>query len=134
MLVTKGSGQRLFILMACSIRMHELEVTKSILGSVRGAAEREGIRPVSATVLVGELTTFKEGPIHYYAGVLVEDDPQLSDLTLEIEMVKGSIECSSCGATGPSASDLAVACASCASRDVRVVSGDDVIVKSVRGS
>jgi hydrogenase nickel insertion protein HypA len=114
--------------------MHELDVTKSILASIRSAAEREGIRPTGAKVLIGELTTFKPDPIRYYAGVLTEDDVLLTGITLEIEMVKGIVECASCRATGPSASDLALACASCAGRDVRVVSGDEVIVKSVRGS
>lgn len=118
---------------ACA-RMHELAVTKSILDSIRTAAEREGITPVSATILVGELTTFKPDPISYYAGVLVENDALLSGLSLELEMVRGELACDDCGATGPSASDLALACASCASRDVRVVSGNEVIVKSVRGS
>ena len=118
----------------CSVRMHELDVTRSILDSIRSAAAREGIVPVSAKVLVGELTTFKAGPIHYYTQVLIEDDEILSGLTLEIEMVAGVVECGSCGVKGPSASDLAVACGSCASRDITIVSGDDVIVRSVRGS
>ena len=127
-------ARRIFMFEACSVRMHELDVTRSILDSIRSAAEREGIMPVSAKVLVGELTTFKAGPIHYYTQVLVEDDEFLSGLTLEIEMVAGVIECASCVSRGPSASDLAVACGSCASRDITIVSGDDVIVQSVRGS
>ena len=114
--------------------MHELEVTRSILESVRSAAQREGIVPISAKVFVGELTTFKPDPIRYYAEVLCEDDTFLNGLVLEIEMVEGIVECASCGVRGRSASDLAVACASCASRDITIVSGDDVIVKSVRGS
>jgi hydrogenase nickel insertion protein HypA len=114
--------------------MHELDVTKSILASIRSASEREGIRPTGATVLVGELTTFKPDPIRYYAGVLTENDAFLKGIELEVEMVEGIVECASCGATGPSAADLALACASCASRDVQVVSGNEVIVRSVRGS
>jgi Zn finger protein HypA/HybF involved in hydrogenase expression len=114
--------------------MHELEVTKSILASIRSAAQREGIVPTSARILIGELTTFKPDPIRYYAGVLCENDAFLKSVVLEVEMVAGVLECSSCGAIGASASDLALACASCASREVTVVSGDEVIVKSVRGS
>lgn len=114
--------------------MHELAVTRSIVGEIRRAAEREGIRPTRARVEVGELTTFKPDPIRYYARILVQDDPLLDGLELDIDEVPGSIRCLDCGSEGLPASELTLACAGCGSFNVSIVSGNDVIVRSIRGN
>lgn len=113
--------------------MHELAVTRSILDEIRRVAEKESIRPTFAKVSVGELTTFKPDPIRYYAGVLTENDAFLKGIELDVRIVEGRIRCEACGAEGLVASELALACADCASFNVSITQGNDVIVETLRG-
>lgn len=113
--------------------MHELAVTRSILDEIRRVAARESLRPTRARISIGELTTYKPEPIRYYTRLLTEADELLSGLELDVGVEKGRIRCNDCEAEGLPASELALACARCASFNVEILSGNDVVIEKVSG-
>lgn len=110
--------------------MHELSVCQALIGQVeRVAKENDARRVVSIVVAVGPLSGVEAELLeHAYpvaaAGTIVEH------AKLEIEVVPVHVRCRNCGEESV-AQPNRLLCALCGAWQVRVTSGEELILKRV---
>jgi hydrogenase nickel incorporation protein HypA/HybF len=106
--------------------MHELSICSAIAST---AAKHADGRPVSqVTVQIGHLRQVVPEALQF-SWEVVSDATDLKDATLVIEQVPAVVECS-CGAR--TTLDLPIlACGRCEGFDVKLVSGEELLVVSI---
>lgn len=107
--------------------MHELSLCEAIADTVRRRADG---RPVlRASVRIGYLRQAVPASMSFCWDVLT-DGTDLEDCELDIEHVPAVVFCPACG--GRSSLDLPVlVCASCGTSDVRLESGEELVLVSI---
>ncbi|MBN2367982.1 hydrogenase maturation nickel metallochaperone HypA, partial [Candidatus Woesearchaeota archaeon] len=77
--------------------MHELSVTKNLIGLVVEECSSNGIKqPSKIIVELGELTNYKKDPIIFYFDIMKKETPCLVNAELEVIETKGKIRCRDC--------------------------------------
>ena len=119
--------------------MHEFSIASQIWESVaRAARERGGKRVRSVALEIGALNLLEDEQLGFWIRTLAERDGS-PDVELKITHPSGRVGCGDCGAEGEPALPeggmnhlvpLALACATCGSRNVRVVGGRELRVVS----
>ena len=106
--------------------MHELSICQSIVGIVEEAADG---RPVETVRLdVGQLRQIVPDTLVYSWDIVVGGTP-LEGATLDVNYIKGSFGCASCGRT--TEIDIPVFRCQCGSSDVEVTTGQELLVTSL---
>lgn len=114
--------------------MHELAVTKSIIGLLRDYCLQHKIaRLHEAVLVVGALTTYASDSLQFYYGLLAKEDALLQGSRLTVKRVEPLIHCSACGKDESIDDPLMFFCPSCSSSDVTVLSGREFMIKEIRG-
>jgi len=109
--------------------MHELALCRSIEKIVRSAA---GERKVAQVELeVGELRQVVPSTLQH-CWTLVTGGTGLDGSELVIQRIPGVIECVDCGAQTRLETAPILRCATCASTNVRVVSGEEFVVTALQ--
>lgn len=111
--------------------MHEMSFCRSVLEVVRAHAQQRGVHRVAeVTVEVGELRSIASGNLRYYFDLL-KTGTVAGSATLNVERVPGEGECAECQrrfalVDGPTP------CPACGSLSQKIVSGNELRVKSIR--
>jgi hydrogenase nickel incorporation protein HypA/HybF len=107
--------------------MHELSICSAIASTAEKHAEG---RPVSqVTVRIGHLRQVVPDALQF-GWEVVSSTTQLKDAELVIEQVPAIVECLDCGAR--TTLDLPVlACGTCEGFDVKLLSGEELLVVSI---
>ena len=106
--------------------MHELAITESIVDQV--AARMAGRRVTSVTLEIGTLSGVVADSVRFCFD-LVTVGTVLEGASLDIREPEGRARCERCDLEF-GVSDLLLLCG-CGSADVRIVSGDQLLIKSV---
>lgn len=106
--------------------MHELGITRNIVALVAEAAEGRPVRRV--TVEIGKLSGVMADAVRFCFDIVADGTP-LHGAALDIVEPEGRARCRGCAAEFD-APTLWAACG-CGSRDVHVVRGEELLVKSV---
>ena len=107
--------------------MHELSICNAI---ARTASKHADGRPVSqVTVQIGHLRQVVPDALQF-SWQVVSSSSGLEDAALVIQQVPAVVECRGCGAR--TTLDVPImACGSCGGFDVRLVSGEELLVVSI---
>jgi hydrogenase nickel incorporation protein HypA/HybF len=109
-------------------RVHELSLCRSIYTIVRRAVPD---RDVAVIVLdVGALRQVVPPTLVYCWGIVAEGTP-LEGAELRVRAIPAAVECDRCGARTQFSDELRLACGTCGATEVRVVSGEEFLVRSV---
>jgi len=109
--------------------MHELALCRSIEKIARTAA---GERRVAVVELdVGELRQVVPSTLKHCWTLVCEGTP-LESSRLDITRIPGVVECRDCGARTTLESAPILRCGTCASTNVRVVSGEEFVVTALQ--
>jgi hydrogenase nickel incorporation protein HypA/HybF len=110
--------------------MHELSVTESILEiTLRHAQQAQARRVTALHLVIGQLASIVDDSVQFYWDIMTKDT--LADgAVLHFRRIPAELECSACSTryTLP-ADDLA--CPSCHSSQVKVVSGSEFYLDSI---
>ena len=107
--------------------MHELSICRSILSTVVKHADGRSVSQV--TVRVGHLRQVVPDALQF-SWAAVSSATALEDALLVIEQVPAAVECVSCGAQ--TTLDVPIlACARCKGFDVKLISGEELLVVSI---
>ena len=107
--------------------MHELSLCRAIADTVRDhAADRTVARVV---VQIGHLRQVVPDTLRYCWSLAVEDT-DLAGCDLDIEHVPAVISCPACATEAPIERPVLV-CATCGSRNVHLISGEEFLVASI---
>jgi hydrogenase nickel incorporation protein HypA/HybF len=108
--------------------MHELSLCRAIHTIVRRAVPD---RRVEAIILdVGALRQVVPPTLVHCWGVIT-DGTSLAGSRLEIRLIPAQVTCSLCGTTTVLAGELRLACGQCGAQAVRVIAGEEFLVRSV---
>jgi hydrogenase nickel incorporation protein HypA/HybF len=107
--------------------VHELAITQSIVDQV--AERMAGRRVTSVDLEIGTLSGVVADSVRFCFDLVTVGTP-LEGCALQIVEPEGRARCVDCG-TDFGVRDLVLLC-SCGSADVRVVSGEQLLIKSVR--
>jgi len=113
--------------------MHEHSITKNIVVMVVKECQKNNLRPKKVVVELGSLTTYKKEPIMFYFEALKKDFDVLEDAKLEINEVKGMVNCNKCTKESEVEDPSFIICRHCKSHDVKIVQGKDFIIKEIQG-
>ncbi len=69
--------------------MHELAITKEIIGIVEQESLKGKIRPKEVFIELGSLTSYKKAPLIYYYNLLRKDSDVIRDSRLNIVETEG---------------------------------------------
>jgi hydrogenase nickel incorporation protein HypA/HybF len=108
--------------------MHELSLCRSIYGIVERAAGGQHV--ISVTLEVGELRQVIPDTLRYCWGIVTEETP-LANSQLLITQHPGLIICDDCGHQTAMRSIPRLRCDHCSGTDVRVISGEEFMVRSL---
>jgi len=112
--------------------MHELAITKKIMGMVEKEVENRKVdSPKSITVEVGEMTTFKEFALVSFFDTLKKESKYLKDSELKVIMIPTKIKCKDCGKERVVEEPFFMLCPECASTNIEVIQGDDIKIKEM---
>jgi hydrogenase nickel incorporation protein HypA/HybF len=107
--------------------VHEMSLCQAIADTVSAQADGASVRQVN--VRIGYLRQVVPESLLFSWEVLTMDTP-LAGCTLDVEHVPAVVVCAGCGAR--TTLDLPVlACSSCASHDVELVSGEEFLIVSM---
>jgi hydrogenase nickel incorporation protein HypA/HybF len=111
--------------------MHEVALATSIIEIASAAAARAGASRITCVKLrIGELTCADSETLSF--AFQIASAGSLSEgAALAIEMVPVSVRCRTCGSTGAPEDKFLLLCPSCASPDVDVLSGREIVVSSI---
>lgn len=109
--------------------MHELAVAQSVVDAVLGRLPDARISCVA--LQVGKLSGIAPDALRF-CFELVTADTALDGATLEISEPSGMAHCRDCEADFPLVGPILLC--DCGSADVRVVSGDQLLISSVRAA
>ncbi len=111
--------------------MHEASLAQHIIADVVGRIDRGQIpgRVSSINLRVGRLTAVIPDNLRFLFEVLARGSA-LEGAHLDIEMVPVRARCRRCGARF-AVQDLHFSCSRCASSDVQVLSGRELLIQSV---
>lgn len=108
--------------------MHELSLCRSIYGIVERAAGGREVRRVH--LQVGQLRQVVPQTLEY-CWDLVIDETALAGAVLDIDHVPVVLDCRSCGSRTTVEHALVLTCATCASGDISLHTGEEFMVTSV---
>jgi hydrogenase nickel incorporation protein HypA/HybF len=108
--------------------VHELSLCRSIYSIVRRAVPDRDVAAIA--VDVGALRQVVPATLAYCWGIVAEGTP-LDGSELHLRVIEAQIECGQCGERTPIRGQLRLACPGCAGTQVRVVSGEEFLVRSV---
>ncbi|MBA3020258.1 hydrogenase maturation nickel metallochaperone HypA [Propionicimonas sp.] len=107
--------------------MHELSLCNSIARAVIQNAQ--GRRVTSVRLRVGALRQVVPETL-VYCWSIASRGPILDGSVLEVEHVPAEIECGDCG-TRSELSRFNLSCPSCGNHEVKVVSGEEMLIESI---
>src|SRR4051812_1170358 len=108
--------------------MHELSLCSSIHKIVQQAAEG---RPVATVhVQIGQFRQVVPDTLSYCWG-MVSAESALPGSVLAIDHVPVRLTCGACGAESSPAGDLLLACGTCGSGDVSMLTGEEFMITSL---
>lgn len=112
--------------------MHELSIAQAIVESARRAAEENGIsRIAKLTLRVGSFSGVVEEALRFAFEVASQGTPAEGAI-LEIKNIPLTIRCSSCAASSKIHPFL-FQCPSCGSRDVEILTGQELNLDTIEG-
>ncbi len=109
--------------------MHELSICHSILSQVEPIARERGAVISVIHLQVGPLSGI-EAPLLRDCWTIARRDTPASGAQLEVEEMSITIECTACGRRG-AATPNRMACNHCGEWRTRLISGDEMLIKSV---
>jgi hydrogenase nickel incorporation protein HypA/HybF len=110
--------------------VHELSVTESILEiAVRHAAKANAGRVTGVNIVLGQLSSIVDDSVQFYWD-MISEGTLCEGALLHFDRRPAQLACQSCGACYTLQGQL-MACPSCNSIQVRVVSGDEFRVASI---
>ena len=113
--------------------MHELGLMDAMLRTVRRVCEEEQLAHVERIVLeVGELSGI-EIPYLYDGFQAVTHETDFADTELVVETVPGVLHCIDCDMDFP-LKDQELFCPECFGKNLSIVSGRDLTLKSIEGN
>jgi hydrogenase nickel incorporation protein HypA/HybF len=108
-------------------RVHELSLCEAIMQ--KALAHADGHRVEAVTVRIGHLRQVVPDALQF-SWQVVTDSSELKGAELVIEQVPAVVECTDCGQR--TTLDMPIlACSSCESFEVKLVSGDEFLVVSM---
>ena len=113
--------------------MHELSVTRALIGQVLALCRERGLgRPGKIVAELGALTSYKKDPILFYYDLLKEEHPELRGCRLLVKEVNGKIKCKKCGKTSVADDPFMVFCRLCNSGSVEITGGRDFRITQIQ--
>lgn len=110
--------------------MHEMSIAMSIVDAVSDKARQEGCSVVTGIELVvGRLSGVEVESLRFCFSAAARNTP-VENAELSIEEREAAGRCEECGAQFPVAS-YHVSCPACGKYRVRVISGEELAVKSI---
>jgi hydrogenase nickel incorporation protein HypA/HybF len=110
--------------------MHELSIAQALVEQIEAAATKEyAQRVVRVVITVGALSGVDPEALRSLFP-LVAEDTVTAEAELVIESVKPRVRCRACGQEAP-AETAFIRCALCSSRDVEIVAGRELHIKTV---
>ena len=114
--------------------MHELSATKQIIGLINDECKKAGIKkPSIVKVEIGLLTTYRKDAMLFYFNILKEKETFLLNTKLDINELAGKIKCNKCNKESVVEESYLMVCPICGSTDVKIIEGNDIIVKEIEG-
>jgi len=112
--------------------MHELHITKQVIDSIIAECRKNKItEPRKILVELGALTTYKKDHMKTNFDLLKHEVQMLRNAELVVNELQGEVECNKCKKESTVKDPLVVKCAHCDSRDVNVLHGSEIIIKSI---
>ena len=110
--------------------MHELSVTEEILRKAEEIVEHEKASKVTDIFLeIGKLSGIIDESVQFYWD-FIRKDTVCAEAKLHFEFVPARIHCEDCGNEYKLEHDL-IPCPTCNSMNIRIVGGDEFILKSI---
>ena len=110
--------------------MHELSIAQALVEQVEAAAAKEqAIRVTRVVIAVGALSGVEPEALRSIFP-LVAEDTVAAGAELVIEQVATRVKCRACGQESP-AEGFFIGCPACASKDVELISGRELNIKSI---
>jgi hydrogenase nickel incorporation protein HypA/HybF len=110
--------------------MHELSVTENILEiAVRHARQAQATRVTDIHIIIGQLSSIVDDSVQFYWDMISEGS-LCAGAKLHFERRPARLTCSECGTSYTLQGEL-MACPSCNSAQVRVVSGEEFLLQSI---
>ena len=106
--------------------MHELSITESVVETV--TARTGGARVLGVHLVIGRLSGVVPDSVRFCFELVTAGTP-LADATLAISEPSGRLHCAACGGDFDT-DDLILLCR-CGSADVRLLCGDELLIRSV---
>ncbi|MBN2053022.1 hydrogenase maturation nickel metallochaperone HypA [Candidatus Woesearchaeota archaeon] len=114
--------------------MHEHGITDEVVHQILHACEDENItNPKKIVVELGMLTTYKKEPIMMYFEAHKKEIGLLKNAKLEIIEIPGKILCNDCKKKSKIEPSPLIICPKCQSTNVKILQGDKVIIKEIKG-
>lgn len=114
--------------------MHELAVTRELVGLIlRECKKIEMKNPRQIVLELGELTTYTEESLRFYFDMLKMDEPTLRKTKLVIKKIPICCSCRKCGKESILREILQGRCPGCGSDEIGIVSGRELVLKSIEG-
>jgi hydrogenase nickel incorporation protein HypA/HybF len=108
--------------------MHEFGLSEGVLAAVR---QRAGGRPVAGIRVRFGVRHAVDQESLAQAFSVVAEGTEAAGATVELVTVPALIACRDCGLTGET-TDLLAVCPGCASTDVEMSGGDEMVLESIR--
>jgi len=109
--------------------MHELSIAEALIDQVNSIALHEGSSIVNVTVVIGALAGVDAEALDQAFKIAIEDT-RLKKTSLTIENAPARVMCNSCKKESNPVFPF-FACQHCNSTDFEIISGRDLILKSV---
>ena len=110
--------------------MHELSIAQALVEQVEAAAAKEqAISVVKVVIAVGSLSGVEPEALSAIFPMVAEGTVA-SGAELAVERVAVSVRCRACGQESP-AEGYFIGCPACASKDVELISGRELNIKSI---
>ncbi len=111
--------------------MHEGHFTEQIVEAILEALKKQdGRSPSKIKVRVGEMLHLETESVRMHF-LSMTAGTALEKAVLELEEVPVRVKCRQCGVEGPVADHHMLMCQSCDSRDLEVLSGEDVVIEEI---
>ena len=107
--------------------MHELNLTQTLFETTLRYAEKRQVKQVN--LLIGEFSDEREDSIRFYWDELAKGS-LAQDAHLNFQHADAEMQCLACELVFHPADEL-VACPTCGSRHLKLLSGDDVRLASI---
>lgn len=111
--------------------MHEGNFTQQIVDSILQELEKHpNTRPRHIKVKVGDMFHLNSESVKSHFESIAKGTP-LEGATLELEEVQLTAKCNRCGWNGEVEDHHLLVCGACASREVEVLGGDEVVIETI---